>query len=436
MNKSNTNIIFKFTGKNEFTKNHRLNYIIFLSISIILFLQGAISTWLTFSIGLGIWGINDLVCWAFDITNFVFWIGLAHSGTLISAILLLLRQNWRSTYNKPAETMTLISIVIALTYPIIHTGRPWLAWYWLFPYPNEMALMPNFKSALIWDYFAIPIYFIVSLVFWYLGMIPDFARKSKELTVSKLSSVYSKLSLGWNGNSMQWNIFRQTYLLLAGIATPLVIAVHSIVSYDFSVTLVSGWHLTIFPPYFIAGAIFSGCAFVQVITLLKEYFGAKKYRISNENLEKMNKIILTFSLLMAYVYITEIFFAFYSGNKYELNLINRKFYGDLSLLFFLVVLSNFIIPQLLWFFKFRNSKLISLLISLIILFGMWLERYMIVVGSLKYDNLVGMIGFYFPTVYELSLLFGSIGLFFMVYLILIKVLPMYSDLEIEFSLSK
>ncbi len=431
MNKDNSNII---SGKIEFIQNHKFNYIFFLSISILLFLQGAVSTYLTFTEGLGLWGINDLVCWAFDITNFVYWIGLAHSGALISAILLLLRQSWRSTFNRQAETMTLISIVIALTYPIIHTGRPWFAWYWLAPYPNDMALMPNFKSPLVWDYFAIPIYFFVSFVFWYIGMIPDFAMKSRQTQNHILFRSYSKLSLGWNGSNYQWNYYRQFYLLLAGIITPLVIAVHTIVSYDFSVTLVTGWHLTIFPPYFVAGAIFSGCAFVQVITLLKEYFGGKKLLVKRENIEKMNKIILTFSLIIAYVYLIEIFFAFYSGSEKEIQLINRRITGDLSLLYLLVLFTNFLIPQFLWIKKIRSNKLTTLVISTMILLGMWLERYMIVVGSLKESPISEVLGFYFPSLIEISLLLGSFGMFFMFYLIIIKILPINSNFDIDFKL--
>lgn len=385
----------------------------------------------TFSGGLGVWGIGNQISWAFCITNFVFWIGIAHSGTLISAILFLFGQSWRKSLNRAAEAMTIIAVMIAATFPLIHTGRPWFSAYWLVPYPSSMDMWVNFKSPLIWDFFAIFSYFAVSLMFWYLGMIPDLALLKSKVKSGSLSALYKFFSFGWRGSSGDWKTYKRSYTLFAGMASALVISVHSIVSYDFAVTNVAGWHITIFPPYFVAGAILSGCSFVTILLLLSSKLFKLEGVIGKDDLESLQKVTLTASLLVAYSYAAEFFQVIYTGNFDDYRALWSRTDGSNAFTFSSMFILNAILPNLLWFKKMRRSSVAASIISTGILTGMWLERFSIVVGSLGADYLPENIGIYSPTWVEISLLAGSFGAFLFLYLIIIKVVPVVSIYELN-----
>jgi len=392
---------------------------------------GAMVTWLI-SHGIGIWGENNSVGWAFDITNFVFWIGIGHAGTLISAILLLFRQQWRTSINRSAEAMTIFAVLCAAMFPGIHMGRPWLA-YFIFPYfPNQRGpLWVNFRSPLVWDVVAINTYLTISLVFWYLGMVPDLATLRDRAFGGIKKFIFRLVSLGWNGSHRTWARYEVVCLILAGLATPLVLSVHSIVSMDFATSVLPGWHTTIFPPYFVAGAIYSG--FGMVLTLLiitRQTMHLERY-ITLRHLDKMAKITMLTGMIVSYAYATEFFSAWYSGNLYErYHFINRAT-GPYAWCFYLMVLCNVVTPHLLWTKKARASVAPLFVVSILVNIGMWFERFVIIVVSLHRAFLPSGWGMFYPTVFDVGILIGSFGLFFTCFLLFIRFLPMIAMWEIK-----
>ena len=380
--------------------------------------------------GIGVWGVNAPVGWGFAIINFVFWVGIGHAGTLISAILFLFRQKWRTGINRFAEAMTIFAVICAGVFPGIHIGRVWLA-YWLFPYPNQMELWPNFRSPLLWDVFAVSTYFTVSLLFWYMGMIPDLATLRDRATSRVRQVIFGILAMGWRGSNRHWQNYERVYLLLAALATPLVLSVHSVVSFDFAVSILPGWHTTIFPPYFVAGAIFCGFAMVVLLAVpSREWFGLKDL-ITIRHLENMNKIILATGLMVGYAYSVEFFVAWYSGNIYEqFAFINRAF-GPYAWSYWIMVSCNVISPNLFWFKKVRTTPWMMLIVVTLVNIGMWFERFVIVVTSLSRDYLPSSWGYYSPTWVDLLTLAGSFGLFFMLFLLFVRFVPMVAMAEVK-----
>jgi Ni/Fe-hydrogenase subunit HybB-like protein len=392
-------------------------------------LMGAI-TYL-FLKGVGIWGINIPVGWGFAIVNFVWWIGIGHAGTLISAILLLFKQGWRTSINRFAEAMTLFAVMCAGMFPLIHTGRPWLAAYWLFPYPNSMSIWPQFRSPLMWDVFAVSTYFTVSLLFWYTGLIPDVAAFRDRAKSSFAKLFYGILSMGWRGSARHWHRYEYAYLLLAGLSTPLVLSVHTVVSWDFAIAIIPGWHATIFPPYFVAGAIYSGFAMVLTLAIpIREAYNMQDF-ITDRHLNNMAKVMLGTELIVAYGYITEAFFGFYSANKYEGFMIWNRMTGPYAPCYWSLIVCNIITPQLLWFKKVRANVPLLFVISLIVNVGMWLERFVIVITSLHRDFLPSSWGLYHPTVWDWTIFTGTIGFFIMMMFLFVRVLPMISIFEVR-----
>ena len=380
--------------------------------------------------GVGVWGNNSPVFWAFDITNFVFWIGIGHAGTLISAILFLFRQKWRTSINRAAEAMTIFAVACAGLFPAIHVGRVWLV-YWLAPYPNQMGVWPNFRSPLLWDVVAVSTYGTVSLLFWYLGMIPDLATLRDRATTRLRQMVYGLFALGWRGSARQWHRYERAYLLLAALATPLVLSVHSVVSFDFAVSQLPGWHTTIFPPYFVAGAIFSG--FAMVVTLMvpaRAYFGLK-HLVTPRHLENMNKIILATSLMMGYAYATELFIAWYGANPLEQFAFLNRAFGPYAWAYWTMVFCNVLLPQLFWLKRVRTTPWMMLPIAVLINVGMWMERFVIIVTSLSRDFLPSSWGSFTPTWVDLLMLAGSFGLFFTLFLLFCRYLPMVAMAEVK-----
>jgi Ni/Fe-hydrogenase subunit HybB-like protein len=380
--------------------------------------------------GIGIWGNNQPVGWSFDIINFVWWIGIGHAGTLISAILLLLRQTWRTSINRFAEAMTLFAVACAGLYPLLHTGRPWLA-YWLFPYPNTMGIQPQFRSPLMWDVFAISTYGTVSALFWYTGLIPDFATLRDRARSRAFQVIYGMLSLGWRGSARHWHRYETAYLLLAGLSTPLVLSVHTIVSFDFAVSVIPGWHATIFPPYFVAGAIYAGFAMVLLLTIpLRKFYGLEDF-ITGRHLRNMSKIMLATGLIVAYGYMMETFIGWYSGNAYDQYLIFNRFQGPYKVYYWALLFCNVIAPQLLWSRRMRHNNVVIWVVSFIVSIGMWLERFIIIPVSLHRDFLPSSWGMYAPTFWDWSMFIGTIGLFFTLLLLFIRFLPMISIFEMR-----
>lgn len=394
-----------------------------ISVSLLAF--GAYCAFETVWQGLGLWGINIPVAWGFDITSFVFWIGIGHAGTLISAILFLLRQQWRTGIARFAEAMTIFAVICAGMFPILHLGRPWLPLY-LTPYPNQHGLWINFMSPLVWDVFAVSTYFTVSLVFWYTGLIPDLATLRDRTTNKTKKLIYSILCLGWRHSHRHWHHYERAYLILAGFATPLVLSVHTIVSFDFAVSILPGWHSTIFPPYFVAGAIFSGFAMVQNVLVFVRQAFKLKHIITLNHLEKMNQVIILTGSMVGYSYLMEFFISWYSGNQFErFSFVNRAL-GPYAVLFWLMVACNVLFPQLFWIKKIRRSIPAMFVIGVLVNVGMWLERFVIIVTSLHRDFLPSSWGMYYPTIYDIGILLGSFGLFFTLILIFIRVLPVVS----------
>ena len=380
--------------------------------------------------GIGIWGNNIPVGWAFDITNFVWWIGIGHAGTLISAILLLLKQTWRTSINRFAEAMTLFAVACAGIFPLFHTGRPWLA-YWLFPYPNSMTLWPQFRSPLIWDVFAVSTYATVSALFWFVGLIPDLATLRDRSQSRAGRVVYGMLAMGWRGSARHWHRYDTAYLLLAGLATPLVVSVHTVVSFDFAVGIVPGWHTTIFPPYFVAGAIYSGFAMVLTLAIpIRAVYHLEDF-ITMRHLQNMAKVMLVTGLIVAYGYGTEAFIAWYSGDKYEGFVPMNRMFGPYAFYYWLLILCNVVIPQALWLKRVRTNVPLLFVISLIVNVGMWLERFVIIVISLSRDFLTSSWGRYAPTFWDWSTLLGTIGLFLSLLFLFLRFLPMISIFEIR-----
>lgn len=385
--------------------------------------------WLLFR-GTGIWGINVPVAWGFAIINFVWWIGIGHAGTLISAILLLLKQDWRTSINRFAEAMTLFAVACAGIFPVLHVGRPWFA-YWLFPYPNTMGVWPQFRSPLVWDVFAVSTYGSVSLLFWFVGLIPDLATLRDRSRHRVARKIYGLLAMGWRGSAQHWHRYETAYLLLAGLATPLVVSVHTIVSFDFAVSVVPGWHATIFPPYFVAGAIYSGFAMVMTLAIpIRAIYGLQDF-ITMRHIQNMAKIILATGLIVAYGYVMEVFMAWYSSNQYEGYLIINRMKGPYALHYWALVLCNVITPQLLWSRRVRANIPLLFVIAIIVNIGMWLERYVIVVTSLHRDFLPSSWGMYAGTRWDWALYIGTIGFFFSLLFLFIRFLPMISIFEMR-----
>ena len=397
--------------------------------SSILAILGAMVAYLI-STGVGVWGENIPVGWAFDITNFVFWVGIGHAGTLISAILLLFRQKWRTSINRSAEAMTLFAVACAGLFPLIHMGRSWLFWF-LLPAPNPNVIWPNFRSPLMWDVFAVSTYGTVSLLFWYVGLIPDLGTMRDRATTRLSKTLYGIGALGWRGSATHWRHYESCCLLLAGLATPLVLSVHTIVSFDFAMAIVPGWHTTIFPPYFVTGAIFSG--FAMVITLLiplRKLFHLEDL-ITPRHLNVICKIILTTGSIVGYAYATELFMAWYSVNTFEQFAFLNRATGPYAWAYFTMISCNVISPQLFWFSYFRRNPWAMFVVSIFVNIGMWFERFVIIVTSLHRDNLPSSWSMYTPTWVELLTLLGTFGLFFTLFLLFVRFLPMVNIFEVK-----
>jgi Ni/Fe-hydrogenase subunit HybB-like protein len=381
--------------------------------------------------GIGVWGLNKTIGWSWDITNFVFWVGIGHAGTLISAILLIFRQRWRTAINRSAEAMTIFAVACAGIYPLIHAGRPWLL-YWIFPYPNTHGpLWVNFRSPLLWDVFAISTYLTVSLVFWYVGLIPDLANIRDRATTWLRKTIYGVLSFGWNGSHRTWHHFEVLCLILAGLATPLVLSVHTIVSFDFATSVIPGWHTTIFPPYFVAGAIFSG--FAMVLTLLiiaRKVMNFENY-ITIGHIEAMCKVVLLTGMMVGLAYGTEFFIAWYSGNEYERYAFINRATGPYWWAYWSMVSCNVISPQFFWFKKLRTNVKFIFVISIFVNIGMWFERFVIITTSLHRDFLPSSWAMYSPTWVEVVTFIGTFGLFFTLFFLFIRFLPAIAVAEVK-----
>jgi Ni/Fe-hydrogenase subunit HybB-like protein len=392
---------------------------------------GVVAVCYQIMVGIGTWGLNRSVGWAFDITNFVFWIGIGHAGTLISAILFLFRQKWRTSVNRSAEAMTIFAVTCAGIFPVIHMGRPWL-FYWIVPYPNYRGpLWVNFRSPLLWDFFAIGTYFTISLVFWFVGLVPDLATLRDRLRPGMYRSLMSWLSLGWNGSYRTWKRYEIVYLLLAGLATPLVVSVHTVVSTDFAAAVLPGWHSTIFPPYFVTGAIFSGMAMVLTLMLLVRKVMHLEDYITHYHVDAMTKLVLATSCLVGLSYAIEFFTAMYAGNQYESFTFLNRAAGPLGWGFATMVACNVLLPQLFWFSGIRRQFVVVFVICILVNVGMWMERFVIIVASLERDFLPSNWTSYTPTLIELATLLGSFGLFFTCFLIFCRVLPVIAMAEVK-----
>ena len=386
--------------------------------------------------GVGIWGVNIPIAWGFAIVNFVWWIGIGHAGTLISAILLLLHQRWRTSINRFAEAMTLFAVSCAALFPVLHLGRPWL-FYWLFPYyPNYMKVWPQFRSPLVWDVFAVSTYATVSLLFWYVGLIPDLATLRDRAKSRTKQIIYGIMAMGWRGSAIHWSRYEIASLLLAGLATPLVISVHTIVSYDFTIAILPGWHSTIFPPYFVAGAVYSGFAMVLTLAIpLRKFYHLEEF-ITMKHLENCAKVMLATGMIVAYGYVMETFMAFYSGNVFDKYMILNRMFGPYWWVYSAVILCNVLLPQALWSRRVRRNIYALFALSLVINIGMWLERFMIVVVSLSRDFTPSAWGMYMPTRWDWAILAGSFGLFASLFYLFIRYLPAISIFEMRHELAE
>lgn len=405
-------------------------YLVALGISSTMLLIGAVCLGFSFYYGIGLWGNNQPVGWAVPIVNFVFWVGIGHAGTLISAILFLFRQRWRTGISRFAEAMTIFAVITAGLFPLIHTGRPWLAGY-LFPLPNQHRLWVNFTSPLIWDVFAVSTYLTVSFVFWYIGLIPDLAML-RDRTKSKIKkTIYSIFSLGWRHSNRHWHHYEMIYLILAGFATPLVLSVHTIVSFDFAVSILPGWHTTIFPPYFVAGAVFSGFAMVQNVLIVVRKIFNLEHIITLDTLEKMNKVMLATGMMVGYAYGMEFFIAWYSGNPLESFVFLNRAFGNYAWAYWIMVSCNVIFTQLFWFKKIRRNIVAMFIIGVLVNVGMWFERFVIVVTTLSRDFLPSSWDYYKPTLVDIGILLGSFGLFFTLVILFIRSLPVVSISEVK-----
>ena len=380
--------------------------------------------------GVGIWGIRIPVAWGFAIVNFVWWIGIGHAGTLISAILLLLVQPWRNSINRFAEAMTLFAVGCAGLFPLLHLGRPWV-FYWILPLPETMTLWPQFRSPLVWDVFAVATYFTISLIFWYVGLIPDLASMRDRAKRRWVQIAYGVMAMGWTGSARHWHRYETAYLLLAGLATPLVVSVHSVVSFDFAVSMLPGWHTTIFPPYFVAGAIYSGFAMVLSLVIpVRKVYGLEDF-ITTRHLDNMAKVMLATGLIVAYGYAMETFIAWYGGNVFEHSMMHLRMFGPYGSAYWVLILCNILLPQLLWLKRFRQKPLLLFCVSIIINIGMWLERYVIIVSSLARDFLPTSWAMFYPTFWDIATLAGTIGLFIALMFVFIRLMPMISIFELK-----
>ena len=404
-------------------------WLLFLPSVSMLGLLGVAVAWLFWE-GIGIWGLNNPVGWGWAIVNFVFWVGIGHAGTLISAILFLFRQTWRTSINRSAEAMTIFAVMCALVFPGIHVGRVWVA-YWMMPFPNQMAMWPNFRSPLIWDVFAVSIYGTVSLMFWYVGMVPDLATIRDRATSRIKKIIYGILSLGWRASTRHWQHYERAYLILAALATPLVLSVHSIVSMDFATSQLPGWHTTIFPPYFVAGAIFSG--FAMVITLM--VICRKAFRmeaiLTLRHFENMAKIMMVTGMMVGYAYAVEFFISAYSGNPYEQFVFVNRAFGPYAWGYWIMVSCNVLSPQIFWWKKARTNMTILFVMSIVVNIGMWFERFVIVVSSLHRDFLPSSWDYYRPTFWDVATLIGSFGLFFTMFCLFARFLPLVAMAEVK-----
>jgi len=380
--------------------------------------------------GVGIWGNQIPVGWAFDIINFVWWIGIGHAGTLISAILLLLRQGWRNSINRFAEAMTLFAVACAGLFPLFHTGRPWMAYY-LFPIPNTMSMWPQFRSPLMWDVFAVTTYMTVSALFWFMGLVPDFATMRDSAKKKWQRFVFGMLAMGWRGDARHWHRYETAYLLLAGLSTPLVLSVHTIVSFDFSTGIVPGWHATIFPPYFVAGAVYAGFAMVLTLAIpVRKFYGLEDF-ITMRHIRNCCKVMLATGLIVAYGYLMEAFFAWYSGNTFELFMMKNRMFGPYGMIYWLLILCNVLVPSLLWWKKMRDNLFVIFIISMFINVGMWLERFVIIVMSLNRDFTPSAWRFYKPTIFDFTMFFGTVGFFLTLMFLFIRFVPMIPIFEMK-----
>jgi molybdopterin-containing oxidoreductase family membrane subunit len=380
--------------------------------------------------GIGIWGDTTPVGWGFEIVNFVWWIGIGHAGTLISAILMLLRQSWRNSINRFAEAMTLFAVACAGVFPAIHVGRPWLA-YWMLPYPNTMQYWPQFRSPLMWDVFAVSTYATISAVFWFIGLVPDLATLRDRSDNRAAKMIYGILALGWRGSARHWHRYETAYLLLAGLATPLVLSVHTVVSFDFAISIMPGWHTTIFPPYFVAGAIYSGFAMVVMLAIpIRKIFGLQDF-ITTTHLDNSAKVMLATGLIVGYGYVMEGFMGWYSGNRYDAFTMWNRLHGPYAFFYWALLICNIVIPQVLWIRRLRTNPVWLFLISFVVLVGMWLERFIIVVLSLHRDYLTSSWGMYYPTRWDWMTYVGTIGMFLAAMFLFVRILPMISIFEMR-----
>ena len=383
--------------------------------------------------GIGIWGNNQPAAWGFDIINFVWWIGIGHAGTLISAVLLLLKQKWRNSINRFAEAMTIFAVMCAGIYPLLHTGRPWVA-YWLMPYPNILKMWPQFRSPLVWDVFAVTTYMTVSIVFWYVGLIPDFATLRDRAKNRFAQLIYGMASMGWNGSARGWERYEHASFILAGISTPLVLSVHSIVSFDFAMSIVPGWNVTIFPPYFVAGAVFAGFAMVIAFAIpLRKWYKLEDF-ITMKHFDWMAKVMLATGLVVVYGYAMEAFYAWYSANPFERALLYNRtnlFNSPYSWAFWTLIICNGVIPQILWLPKARQNLKTLFIVSMAISVGMWFERYVIIPLSLTKDYLPSSFGYYTPTIWDFAMFFGTMGLFLFLMFLFIRFLPVINIFEMK-----
>jgi len=410
------------------TKNTPITWFIIFTcaFALLMMMLGSIS-WLLIK-GIGVWGVNIPVGWGFAIVNFVWWIGIGHAGTLISAILFLLHQTWRNSINRFAEAMTLFAVACAGLFPLLHVGRPWRA-YWLFPYPNTMSMWPQFRSPLMWDVFAVSTYATVSALFWFVGLVPDVAAMRDRAKNPIAQRFYGILAMGWRNSAKHWNVHDTASLLLAGLATPLVLSVHSVVSFDFAISIVPGWHTTIFPPYFVAGAIYSG--FAMVLTLMIPF--RKLYHmealITERHIDNMAKVMLATGLMVAYGYLMEAILCWYNGSQYEVGMFFSRIKGPYWPAYWALILCNIVIPQVLWWKKNRLNTLVLWGVSIVVNIGMWLERFVIVVISLHRDFVPSSWGIYHPTFWDLSLFIGTMGFFLTLLFLFIRFIPAISIFE-------
>ncbi|NRD18962.1 polysulfide reductase NrfD [Winogradskyella eckloniae] len=411
-------------------KANRAWWIVF-SIALVAFLWGIGCIIYTVSTGIGVWGLNKTVNWAWDITNFVWWVGIGHAGTLISAVLLLFRQKWRMAINRSAEAMTIFSVVQAGLFPIIHMGRPWLA-YWVLPIPNQFgSLWVNFNSPLLWDVFAISTYLSVSLVFWWTGLLPDFAMLRDRAVRPFQKKIYALVSFGWSGRAKDWQRFEEVSLVLAGLATPLVLSVHTIVSFDFATSVIPGWHTTIFPPYFVAGAIFSGFAMVNTLLIIMRKVCNLEDYITVQHIELMNIVIMLTGSIVGVAYITELFIAWYSGVEYEQYAFLNRATGPYAWAYWAMMSCNVFSPQFMWFKRLRTSIMFSFFISIVVNIGMWFERFVIIVTSLHRDYLPSSWSMFSPTFVDIGIFIGTIGFFFVLFLLYSRTFPVIAQAEVK-----